>query len=147
MNQSMSDMNESNMFVTFFCGILDLTTGHLTYCNAGHNPPMVFTDHIALIPVHASLPLGIMKEADYIQQELDMHYDDALFLYTDGLTEAENKEHELFGEERAQNVMRVRRTAANHLAAVQDAVKNFVGEAPQSDDLTMLFIHYTKKGV
>jgi len=147
MNQSMSDMNESNMFVTFFCGILDLTTGQLTYCNAGHNPPMVFTDHIALVPIHASLPLGIMKEADYFQQELDMHYDDALFLYTDGLTEAENREHELFGEERAQNVMRVRRTAADHLAAVQDAVKDFVGEAPQSDDLTMLFIHYTKKGI
>lgn len=147
MNQSLADMNESNMFVTFFCGVLDLTNDHLTYCNAGHNPPMVFTDHIAFLPVHVSLPMGIMKDSEYQEQEIQLHYDDALFLYTDGLTEAENIRHELFGEERLEEVMHVRRTATNHLAAMREAVKTFVGDAPQSDDLTMLFIHLVKKGI
>lgn len=142
MNTSMSDMNESNMFVTFFCGVLDMKTGHLEYCNAGHNAPLIFTDKIDMVPVMANLPLGIMKEFDFQQQSIDLHHDDALFLYTDGVTEAENINHELFGDERLEEVMHTRRTAQEHLEAVRDAITAFVGEAPQSDDITLLFIHY-----
>ena len=142
MNTSMSDMNESNMFVTLFCGVLDMKTGHLEYCNAGHNAPLIFTDNIAAMPVVANLPLGIMQEFDFQQQSLDLHHDDALFLYTDGVTEAENIHHELFGDERLEEVMHERRTAQEHLEAVRDAITAFVGEAPQSDDITLLFIHY-----
>ena len=142
MNTSMSDMNESNMFVTFFCGVLDMKTGHLEYCNAGHNAPLIFTDKIDMVPVMANLPLGIMQEFDFQQQSIDLHHDDALFLYTDGVTEAENINHELFGDERLEEVMHTRRTAQEHLEAVRDAITAFVGEAPQSDDITLLFIHY-----
>jgi len=142
MNTSMSDMNESNMFVTLFCGVLDMKTGHLEYCNAGHNAPLIFTDKIDMMSVKANLPLGIMQEFDFEQQSLDLHHDDALFLYTDGVTEAENIHHELFGDERLEEVMHVRRTAQEHLEAVRDAITAFVGEAPQSDDITLLFIHY-----
>ena len=142
MNTSMSDMNESNMFVTLFCGVLDMKTGHLEYCNAGHNAPLIFTDNIAAMPVVANLPLGIMQEFVFQQQSLDLHHDDALFLYTDGVTEAENIHHELFGDERLEEVMHERRTAQEHLEAVRDAITAFVGEAPQSDDITLLFIHY-----
>ena len=146
MNDSMSEMNENNMFVTFFCGVLDLASGHLRYCNAGHNTPLIFTNDIQELSVLPNLPLGIMKGMDYVEQEVDLHYDDALFLYTDGLTEAENIDHELFGEERMMALLHVRRAAQKHLEAIQTAVSDFVGEAPQSDDLTMLFLHYIKPG-
>ena len=81
----------------------------------------------------------------YQEQETVMDYDDAIFLYTDGLTEAENLNHELFGEERMDKVLSTYRSAQGHLEAMQEAVAEYVGEAPQSDDLTMLFIHYLKK--
>ncbi len=142
MNDSMSDMNDNNMFVTFFCGVLDLATGHLRYCNAGHNAPLIFRDSIEMLPVVPNIPLGVIPGMTFQEQETDMHYDDALFLYTDGLSEAENIEHELFGEDRMKEVMSVRRYSQEHLKAMQKAVAEFVGEADQSDDLTMLFIHY-----
>lgn len=142
MNDSMSDMNESNMFVTLFCGILNMETGQLDYCNAGHNAPLLFTDRIAPLDVFPNLPLGIMQDFVYQRQSIQLKYDDALFLFTDGVTEAENIHHELFGDERLEEVMRTRRSAQKHLEAVKAAVESFVGEAPQSDDITLLFIHY-----
>lgn len=142
MNNSMSDMNESNMFVTLFCGVLDMKTGHLDYCNAGHNAPLIFTDKIAELPVVPNVPLGILQDFEYQEQSIEIKHDDALFLYTDGVTEAENIHHELFGEQRLIEIMHTRRTAQEHLEAVKAAVQAFVGEAPQSDDITVLFIHY-----
>ncbi len=142
MNDSMSETNENNMFVTFFLGVLDLGTGLLRYCNAGHNPPMILTDHIWTLDVLPNLALGVMPGMEFQEQETHMSYDDALFLYTDGLTEAENSAHELFGEERAEAVLHMCRSAQGHLEAMEKAVADYVGPAPQSDDLTMLFIHY-----
>ena len=142
MNDSLSSMNESNMFVTFFCGVLDMANGVLRYCNAGHNPPRILTDAIRALPVVPNLPLGIMQGFEYQEQETPFRYDDALFLYTDGLTEAENAAHEQFGEERMDNALHGRKSAANHLENIKGQVAGFVGDAPQSDDLTILFIHY-----
>ena len=141
-NDAMSDMNENDMFVTFFCGILDLATGHLRYCNAGHNPPLIFTDEVGMLPVLPNLPLGVMGGVHFPEQELDLACDNALFLYTDGVTEAENISHEQFGEDRMISVLRERRDSQGHLKAMEKAVADFVGDAEQSDDLTMLFIHY-----
>ena len=142
MNDSLSAMNENNMFVTFFCGVLDLTDGHLRYCNAGHNPPMTLTDAIQPLTVQPNLPLGIVPGMKYIEQETIFQYDDALFLYTDGLTEAENNQQEQFGEDRMVESLHTRESADNHLESIKQKVAGFVGSAPQSDDLTMLFIHY-----
>jgi len=142
MNDSMSDMNESNMFVTLFIGVLDMKTGHLDYCNAGHNAPLLFTDHISMLEVEPNLPLGIIQDFQYKEQSVQLKNDDALFLYTDGVTEAENIHHELFGEERMKAVLHTRRSAQEHLEAMRDAIAGFVGEAAQSDDITLLFIHY-----
>ena len=142
MNNSMSDMNESNMFVTLFCGVLDLKTGVLEYCNAGHNSPLIFTDNIAKLPVEPNLPLGIVQDFTYKGQSIEIKHDDALCLYTDGVTEAENIHHELFGDARLEAVLHQRRSAMDHLEAIKTAVTEFVGEAPQSDDITLLFIHY-----
>ena len=140
MNDNLSVMNDSNMFVTFFCGVLDLAGGSLRYCNAGHNPPL--TDAIRPLPVEPNLPLGVLRGFAYQEQETLFRHDDALFLYTDGLTEAENAVHQQFGEERMERALHGRKSAQAHLDNIKQQVADFVGDAPQSDDLTLLFIHY-----
>lgn len=142
MNYSMSETNENNMFVTFFCGVLDLTTGQLQYCNAGHNPPLILTDDIQGLAVVPNLPLGILKDMVFVEQKTLLQYDDAIFLYTDGLSEAENKVHEQFGVSRIKTALHGRKDSDEHLKNIAQKISEFVGEAPQSDDLTMLFIHY-----
>jgi sigma-B regulation protein RsbU (phosphoserine phosphatase) len=146
MNDSLSAMNENDMFVTMFCGVLDLTAGRLRYCNAGHNPPMILTDAIRPLAVQPNLPLGVVSGCEFKEQETDFCYDDALFLYTDGLTEAENAAHEQFGEARMEEALHGRKSAEAHLENIRARVAAFVGNAPQSDDLTMLFIHYLGQG-
>ena len=146
MNDNLSAMNENNMFVTFFCGVLDLESGHLSYCNAGHNPPLILTDAIRELPVIPNLPLGVIEGMEYVGQEADLHFDDAVFLYTDGLTEAENEGHEQFGIERTEMALHGRKSSMDHLENMKMQVSLFVGDAPQSDDLTMLFIHFMGKG-
>ena len=142
MNDTLSEMNENNMFVTFFCGVLDLTDGHLSYCNAGHNPPMILTDAIRELPVDPNLPLGVLHGMKYVGQETQLQYDDALFLYTDGLNEAENANYEQFGMERVEAALHGRKGAQEHLNNIERKVREFVGDAPQSDDFTLLFIHF-----
>ena len=121
-NDGMTDMNDNNMFVTFFCGILDLETGLLKYCNAGHNAPYILTDAIRELDVKPNLPLGIMDGMVFEEQEVMMRYDDALFLYTDGLNEAENINHVQFGDEGVRAVLHTRRDADGHLKAMEKAV-------------------------
>ena len=147
-NDGMVELNEDDLFVTFFCGVLSLDTGHLCYCNAGHNPPKALTDHIFELPVLPNLPLGVIQGYPYVEQETDLHYDDALFLYTDGLTEAEDSSHQLFGDARLTAALHGKKSATDHLKNMQRKVAEFVGNAPQSADLTMLFIHFlgSKKG-
>ena len=144
-NDSMDEINENNMFVTFFCGVLDLKTGHMDYCNAGHNAPYILTDAIRELAVEPNLPLGVLTGVDYVEQSVEMKYDDALFLFTDGLNEAENILHEQFGDSGIRAVLHTRRSAQGHLDAMKAAVAAFVGEAEPSDDLTMLFLHYLGK--
>ena len=144
MNHSMSDMNESNMFVTFICCVLDLQTGKMQYCNAGHNAPLILTDKMSELPVDPNLPLGVIRNTQYTLQEIDLHCDDAVFLYTDGITEAENPTHGMFGLQRLKRALSGRKPAQDHLNNVKKAVADFVKDAPQSDDLTMLFFHFLK---
>ena len=146
MNDRLSEKNENEMFVTFFGGVLDLENGHLTYCNAGHNPPLILTDDIRQLPVQPNIPLGIIQGMEFAGQETDLHNNDALFLYTDGLTEAENAVHEQFGEKRMEKTLRGMKSAADHLTNIKATVAQFVNGAPQSDDLTMLFLHYLGQG-
>ena len=142
MNNSISRNNKNDMFVTFFLGVLDLASGRLSYCNAGHNPPILLSGTIRPLNTVPNLPLGVVSGIEFKEQEVTLHPDDAMFLFTDGVTEAENAEAQQFGDDRMEQVLHTRRPAAQHLEAMQAAVKDFVGDAPQSDDLTMLFIHY-----
>ena len=143
MNDSMSDMNESNMFVTLFCAVLDLGNGNLRYCNAGHNAPvLVSAQGNRALPVVPNLPLGVVPDMPFVEQETDLATGEGLFLYTDGLTEAENAAHELFGEERMMDAFDAQLGSNGQIAAMGDAVQQFVAGADQSDDLTMLYIRF-----
>ncbi len=145
-NDSMVESNESDMFVTLLIGVLDLPTGKLRYSNAGHNPPMMIGDDITMLPVTPNLPLGVKKDWKYNTQETTIAPGTMIFLYTDGLTEAEDINHEQFQEQRIINV------ATNSLHQPHQLIRNmmqavdaFVSIAERSDDLTMLAIQYTKQ--
>ena len=143
MNDSMSEINEDTMFVTFFCGILDLMNGHLRYCNAGHNAPYIIGDDIRQLPVIPNLPLGIMPGFSYKEQETDIKFKEYLFLYTDGITEAEDKDYKLFGEARLEKVLAGSGEGSRKkLESLKKALSSFVGSARQSDDMTTMLIRY-----
>ena len=140
MNASISEGNEKNMFVTLFVGVLDLKTGHLRYCNAGHDAPYIDG---TLLPCDSNLPVGVMPDWQFTEQETDMAPGSMIFLYTDGLTEAENGRHELFGMQRITDIVSsYKGTPQELIETVTDAVHQFVGDTEQSDDLTMLAIQY-----
>ena len=146
MNDSICDGNDSCMFVTLFIGVLDLKTGHLRYCNAGHNPPYLQNK---LLTSDANFPVGAIPGWEFIEEEVDIAPGETLFLYTDGLTEAEDASHKEFGDLRVQKMI-VSSLAANDtpkqmIDNMTAAVRQFVGETEQSDDLTMLVIRYEKE--
>ena len=101
MNRALADQNSQNMFLTLFLGVMDCRTGELDYCNAGHNAPVLKTKAgWQLLDVKPNLPLGIEPSFEFTAQTVQIQRDDILFLYTDGLTEAENSKHEQYGEQR-----------------------------------------------
>ena len=145
MNQAQSDGNDTNMFVTLFVGALDLKTGMLRYCNAGHDAPLLMGQDVKLLPCDCNLPIGVIAEFTFQQQEIQLERPTTLFLFTDGLNEAENIDHAQFGDERIEKIAESM-VADGQLEPIQvirhmtDAVHTFVGIAEQSDDLTMLAI-------
>ncbi len=146
LNRSMSDNNPDIMFITMFLGVLDLKTGTVTYCNAGHNPPILIqSGKVKYMDNADNLLLGVEMEAEYTSKTFRLNSGDTLFLYTDGLTEAENSQKVLFGEQKALDVANKfdKMPADKQIDAMCQAVQRFVGTAEQSDDLTMLAIHYT----
>ena len=148
--------NDTNMFVTMFVGVLDLPTGRLRYCDAGHDAPFIIRGErlevrgeksATALEVNPHLPIGLFDDTKYTVQEISIQPDSLIFLYTDGLTEAKNAEHKLFGLERIQAVLN---TCADNdseevLEKITQSVNGFVKLAEQSDDLTMLAIRYTPK--
>ena len=148
-NSSISARNENMMFVTLFVGTLDLSTGVLQYTNAGHNAPFVITDgETRMMSVDANVPVGVMADWSYSLQEMELSPGTILFLYTDGLTEATRSDGKLFQEERVlehlsslgQNI-----STTDLIAGMTKAVERFIGDAEQSDDLTMLAIRMLRK--
>jgi len=150
LNETMSEGNDSNMFVTLFVGVLDLPTGRLRYCNAGHDAPMLIGSSIGMLPCDSNLPVGVMGGWKFSTQDVLIDPDTTIFLYTDGLTEAENITHDQFTEKRILEV--AEECLANNdykpvhfVNNMTKAVREFVNGAEQSDDLTMLAIQYTKR--
>ena len=147
MNRSVCQSNDSFMFVTLFMGVLDLSTGHLLYTNAGHEPPvLVGGAHTRFVNADNNIPLGLRDDWEYSEQRSLIDRGTTLFLYTDGYTEAETTEHKPFGKGRmCEEALRL---SAEHLDSrtfvqkMRQAERTFVGGIPQSDDISLLAIKY-----
>lgn len=150
LNKTLAEMNETNMFVTLFIGVLDLDTGNMRYSNAGHDAPLLVGAGVGTLPCDSNIPVGFMPEWEYTHQEADIYTGTTIFLFTDGLTEAEDSGHNLFDMRRMTEVAidalaRQEQEPRRIIALMTDAVHQFVGDAGQSDDLTMMAIQFIKK--
>ena len=150
MNKTIADMNKESMFVTLFVGVLDLPTGRLHYCNAGHDAPLLVGAGVGSLPCESNVPVGFFPTWEYVPQEAQILTGTTIFLYTDGLTEAMNADLEQFQMERITDV--AFQALNNHqqepkqfIARMTEAVHKFVGDAEQSDDLTMMAIRYIRQ--
>ena len=148
-NQSIAQENDMNMFVTLFLGVLDLETGRLLYANGGHDAPMLIGQGVGVLPCDANLPVGVIRDWKYSLQEARVEPGTTIFLFTDGLSEAEDIGHNQFGEQRINDLANLLLSRGEQdpktlIARMSEAVRNFVGDAEQSDDLTMLAIQYKK---
>lgn len=144
LNEAFALRNESLMFSTLLVGMLDLGTGELVYCNAGHNPPLLMCGGASELDVHPNLPIGIDAEWTFDLQRTHLVPGTTILLYTDGLTEAENSSQELFGEERLLEVTAGlgSKGAEEVVSTITGAVHKFVAGAEQSDDLTIMAIKW-----
>ncbi len=139
--------NETGMFVTMFLGLIDLTTGHLYFCNAGHNPPVLLRDgkpeFIEMVP---NAPVGIIPELEYEGEEINDISNCPLFVYTDGLNEAENRQQEQFSDERLLEMMENTPFVSSKqtVEMLRNAVEEHRDGAEPNDDLTMLCVKVVK---
>ena len=135
--------NETSMFVTMFLGLVDLHTGHLDFCNAGHNPPVLIgegsADFIEMIP---NCPIGLWPGFEFEGEEIDNITDRPLFIYTDGLNEAENREQEQFTDERLLDILAntTFESSQQTIDMLRAEVEKHRDGAEPNDDLTMLCV-------
>jgi sigma-B regulation protein RsbU (phosphoserine phosphatase) len=145
-NDQLCQGNEESMFVTVFLGVLDITSGEFIYVNGGHNPPLMKTNgRFEYLSLKKSCMLGAMEGMTYRAQRLVMKPGDMLFLYTDGVTEAQDTDNRLYSETRLQNVLNSEAddmNAKDVLAAIRKSVEDYAGDAEQFDDITMLGLIY-----
>lgn len=138
MNHVLSEDNEQGMFVTMFIGLINLKTGHMEFCNAGHNPPLLDGEYMKM---ESNAPIGLWPELKYESEEVDSMHGKTLFVYTDGINEAENVHKEQFGNERLQALLKKDLGDARQTSeTIHKAVEEFVGDAEPSDDLTKMCI-------
>ncbi len=145
-NNSLCKNNTAAMFVTIFCGILDTDTGLFIYSNGGHNPPLsdAITGTFDYIPVPKGIVVGIMEDVKYQSSSLQLKAGDAIFVYTDGVTEAEDSQKKLFSDEKLLNLLAVSKedSAEKLVELVKHEIDIFTNGVAQSDDITMLTLRY-----
>ena len=143
LNREACRSNESGMFVTLFLGVLDLSTGRMRYCNAGHDHPVLIRETAEELPAVANVPVGAFEDFQYQAQEAVVAPGTRLFLYTDGVTEAKDVDRQLYGRKRLlETLSAAARQPDALIRAVGDSVRAFAGAAEQHDDITMLAIGY-----
>jgi len=150
LNNAMAEGNDTNMFVTAFVGVLDLATGRLEYCNAGHNYAMLIGNLVSTLPCDPNLPIGVMPDMAFTKQQLAIEPETTIFLYTDGLNEAEDPNHALFGMQRIIHIAETmvkedKNDPTTIINQMIEGVHRFVDDAEQSDDMTILAIKYGKR--
>lgn len=143
-NELLAQESANSMFVTAFYGIYNLTTGQVTYTNAGHNPPylMKADGTVLQLPFSSDLVVGAIDDFKYSEETLQLGHGDTLLLYTDGVTEAVDSGDEEFGEQRLQAVLArlTGNSSQDIIGRIKACVSDFAGEAEQSDDITLLAI-------
>ena len=149
MNDALSgDDNENNMFVTFWLGLVDLTTGHLSFCNAGHNPPVIGCggDNVTFLKMQPNVPIGVLPGMDFEGEEMDTIKGRPFFIYTDGLNEAENKEKEEFSDARLIEILRNTCFSSSQqlIEKLRAEVEAHRNGAEPSDDLTMMCLYFAQ---
>ncbi len=141
-NRTLCEGNDASMFVTAFCGFLNIETGDVTYVNAGHNPPAIVKadGQASYLKVTANVPLGVLGDKTFSEEKLRLERGDTLVLYTDGVTEATNRQKDFFTEVRLLHVL----TGTNRLAVrgvvekTIAAVHQFAAGSDPADDITLL---------
>ena len=140
--EMMDDQVTHGMFVTMFIGLLNLQTGHLLFCNAGHNPPVLVggASGTSMLEIESNAPVGLWPEHEFVEEEIESIKGRTLFVYTDGLTEAEDANLQQYGEERMLDFLR-----HTKLTKSQSVIEALLGEVEKhrhgveaNDDLTML---------
>ncbi len=156
MNEAGCRNNTTNMFTTIFVGVLDLPSGILRFCNAGHEIPVLLSSertgdgkigrvNCRLLDVNPNLPIGLFSDFVYEQQEAKLRKGEALFLYTDGLTESRSQDGKQFGRKRMLQVLSEIKTLEPRqlVEGMVKTVRKFTATTEQLDDLTMLALYYT----
>jgi sigma-B regulation protein RsbU (phosphoserine phosphatase) len=132
------------MFVTVFYGIYNTRTGLVTYCNAGHNQPYVVRSNgeVEMIPRMKGCALGLFAGKPYLEDTLQLDAGDTLYMYTDGVNEAKSSSGEEFGNDRMENILKGTATmdCRQVVDSMREGIRDFVGDAEQSDDITMLVL-------
>ena len=138
LNHALVEDNEQGMFVTMFIGLIHLKTGHMEFCNAGHNPPLLNGEYMK---IESNAPIGLWSEVEFEGEEVEDMHGKTLFVYTDGINEAENANQEQFGDERLKALLQQDLGDARQTSeTIHKAVEEFVGETEPSDDLTKMCI-------
>ena len=154
-NNYLAEGNESCMFITVFCGLLDCVTGEMICCNAGHNPPIRLKPdgNTLVLRLPAGFPLGPFQQEKpdfYAEERLQLEPGETLVFYTDGVTEALNEKEELFGQGRLELALSAaaagRKPLRKLLDSLLEILRDYIGKAKQSDDLTVLMVQYKGNG-
>ena len=150
MNDALTENNEQGMFVTMFIGLVNLTTGHLDYCNAGHNPPIIGgnAQRGCFMEVNPNAPIGLWPGIEFEGESIESISDCPLFIYTDGLNEAENPGQEQFGDERLLEVLRKMKHNSSRqvIETMSSEVEAYRQGAEPNDDLTMMCLKVSHRG-
>ena len=146
LNDSIADGNDSNMFCTAFLGVLDLKTGHLEYCNAGHNAPLVIAPdgNVSPMDIVPNLPLGLFSGFPYEGQETTIERQTMLYMFTDGVNEAENINNELLGDEKIFEMLKNNASLepGDIIDVTFEQIRRHADGAEQSDDITVMCFKY-----
>ena len=145
-NNELSENNEQGMFVTMFIGCLDMATGHLDFCNCGHNPPAIVESgrKCRFLQMEPNFPLGILPGMAFTGEEIESVRGDMLFIYSDGLNEAENRQQEQFGDTRLLDILGSKgwNSAREVVESLKTEVKAHRDGAEPNDDLSMLCLKF-----
>lgn len=148
-NKRLNENNDELMFITSFMGVLDTVTGEFVYANAGHNAPLIYhadSGEYVYLEQQVDLVLAIMEDTEYTKQSMILKPGDKIFLYTDGVTEASDREEKLYGEDRLLHFLNQKEVVSlsgkELLEAVNQSLKDFADGAEQADDITMLSLTF-----